>query len=470
MAIAFGAAGTQGAAASGTSIAPALPAGIAVGNLMVGLVSTKNNATHTWPAGWTKVNQTNSGASYTTSWAWKIFQAGDTAPSVTWAGSVANTGQIWSYTGQDTFNPIGAVGTVATGTVSPHTSTAITTTHSNSLAIYIDSCSANTVLTQPTGYTQNFGTGSATSVTALASGSMAVASVGTSTGAISTAGGAAAWTQVQVEINVLVPPDPNKLIRPHQRSLPDRGPEPLLQQSPFPNLVLLAPRPSPFRQIDWPTPVAPYRIDQTWTWSYNLNLIGKDVLPTGNQRYDLAPIYPPYVNQLRTWTWNYNLNLIGKDKLPTGKQVYDLAPGQRVPDQIQLRSWQASYNLNLIGKDQLPTGQQLWELTPRQLRNQDVINWVQAVNLALTVIPAVLPPGINVYDRPPVPVFFDLYTRMPAPVFPPFIPPSPPGPGALFTVSGPDVACNFGVSGPPYTRFGYSNVVYPQSPLSLRTK
>jgi hypothetical protein len=200
MAIAFGAAGTQAAQTTGTTITPALPAGLAVGNLIISVAAVKNNSTLTWPAGWTKVNQTNSGASWTVAWAWRINATGVTAPAITIGTSAAATAQCWSYTGQDPSNPIGALGTVQAGTTTPHTSTAITTTRANSLAIYIDAAAANTVLTQPTGYTQNFGTGSATSVTALASGSKSIAASGTSTGAISTTGGNAAYTQQQVEI------------------------------------------------------------------------------------------------------------------------------------------------------------------------------------------------------------------------------------------------------------------------------
>ena len=37
---------------------------------------------------------------------------------------------------------------------------------------------------------------------------------------------------------------------------------------------------------------------------------------------------PTYSIQLRTWTWSYNLNLIGQDKMTVGKIVTDLAPGQ----------------------------------------------------------------------------------------------------------------------------------------------
>jgi hypothetical protein len=510
MAIAFGAAGTQGAAASGTSITPALPAGLAVGNLIVGMVATKNNATHTWPAGWNKVSQTNSGASWTVSWAWRINVSGVAAPAVSWTGSVANTGQLWSYTGQDQFSPIGVVGTAATGTVSPHTSTSITTTRNNSFAIYIDACSANTVLTQPTGYTQNFGTGSATSVTALASGSKSVATQGTATGAISTAGGAAAWVQIQIEIFAPFAPYADATVSgqqtpPHLISgTPDKM-DRFWSHSPMsgpwiPTLMPIA--------GDWVLVPGPPPIDQTWTWSYNLNLIGKDKLPTGQYPdwtvQDLAPGQrPPEQIQLHSWTWFYNLNLIGQDQLPTGKAVTDLPPRDHSrlfqtwiqstnlaltsvaqfpanqydwPNPTQParldQTWTRSYNLNLIGQDKLPTGQQLWELTPRQLRNQDIINWVQATNIALLAQPILLPPGTRglnyqrTVDRVLGPA--DLYTiTAGGGTKPPFV---PPGPTGIFTVSGPDVACNFGVSGPPYTRFGYSNVVYPQSPLSLRTK
>jgi hypothetical protein len=198
---AFGASGTLGAASTGTSISPALPSR-AAGNLLVGIVATKNNATHTWPAGWTKVSQTNSGASWTVSWAWRIATntAADGPPSVSWTGSVANTGQLWTYTGNDGSAPIGAASAAATGTVSPHTSTSITSTRDSSLAIYLDACATNTALTTPSGYTSHVSSTSATSVTAINSGDKTVTASGTATGAISTAGGAAAWVEIQVEI------------------------------------------------------------------------------------------------------------------------------------------------------------------------------------------------------------------------------------------------------------------------------
>src|SRR5215475_9793283 len=120
---------------------------------------------------------------------------------------------------------------------------------------------------------------------------------------------------------------------------------------------------APFSQSDWPLPKAPERSSQllTWTWSYNINLIGKDKLPTGEQVTDLPPrAYPEPAT--RTWGWNYNLNLIGKDRLPTGEQVSDLPP--RAYPEPATRTWVWSYNLNLVGKDQLPTGEQIYTLPP----------------------------------------------------------------------------------------------------------
>ena len=127
----------------------------------------------------------------------------------------------------------------------------------------------------------------------------------------------------------------------------------------------------------------PYNLG-TWTWSYNLNLIGQDKLPTGKIRTELpVKAYEHHV-QLRSWTWNYNLNLIGKDFFPPGKRSTELTV-KPYEYSVQLRTWiglpppplppvpfnqydwplsfgpqqperttTASYNLSLIGKDIVP--------------------------------------------------------------------------------------------------------------------
>jgi hypothetical protein len=127
----------------------------------------------------------------------------------------------------------------------------------------------------------------------------------------------------------------------------------------------MQPAGQPVVGFDWfdlpPAHFIPYRLDQTWTFTYNKNLIGQDRLPTGEQIYDRPQLAQIPAENLKTWTWQYNKNLIGKDRLPAGEQVYELVPSQRVPEQIQLHSWQWSYNLNLIGKDRLPAGEQVYD-------------------------------------------------------------------------------------------------------------
>jgi hypothetical protein len=156
----------------------------------------------------------------------------------------------------------------------------------------------------------------------------------------------------------------------------------------------------------------------SWTWSYNLNLIGKDRLPAGvvpgEPVYDLAPGQRvPEQTQLHSWTWSYNLNLIGKDRLPAGvvpgEPVYDLAPGQRVPEQVQLHSWTWSYNRNLVGKDVLPTGvfpgNELYDLAPAQkpYEQAQLHSWQWWYNLNL-IGQDFRAPGQQIYDRPQLPI------------------------------------------------------------------
>src|SRR5215469_15599996 len=206
----------------------------------------------------------------------------------------------------------------------------------------------------------------------------------------------------------------------------------------------------PFYQTDWPNSTAPYRIEQTWTWQYNLNLIGQDRLPAGEQTTELpprdfsrlfqiwiqqtnlallttpptllprkgitdwpVPVAPPRLDQ--TWTASYNLNLIGQDQLPIRQQHWPLTP--EAERAIQLRSWidtvkfalvkpfnqqdwpnptppardptlttwAASYNKNLIGQDALPFRQQDW---PNPIPPAAVKDWIQQTNLALlSVVP-----------------------------------------------------------------------------------
>lgn len=181
---------------------------------------------------------------------------------------------------------------------------------------------------------------------------------------------------------------------------------------------------------DLPPRAYPEPATRTWVWNYNLNLVGQDKLPVGEAIYDLPP--RDYAQPAKTWTWNYNLNLIAQDRLPSGKAFTDLPP--RDHSRI-LQTWIASlnlplitvvqplpfnqytwptpqpltqpdrgftafYNPNLIGQDRFPPGARLSDLPPRD-HVRLLQSWVQAVNLALTVPPSVLPVGAIVTDLPP---------------------------------------------------------------------
>ena len=211
------------------------------------------------------------------------------------------------------------------------------------------------------------------------------------------------------------PADTTHILRGIWRSLPDQPPLPLQQQSAFPNYLVLQPTVVTYiiRQSDWPVPRAPQLGAFTWTWSYNLNLIGQDKLPAGEQVSD-RPTLP--VPPAQTWAVSYNLSLIGQDKLPTGEQTTELPPRDfprlfqtwintanlslvtAPPDltrQVHIfdypnprgaepdwrRSWEFSYNKNLIGQDQLPFRQQDWPLTRAVDRAGE---WIQQTALALT--------------------------------------------------------------------------------------
>lgn len=137
---------------------------------------------------------------------------------------------------------------------------------------------------------------------------------------------------------------------------------------------------------NWPLPIARPQMPQSWTVSYNLNLLGKDAMAPGRQSFDLTQRFPPTAWP-KTWSNSYNLNLIGQDSLPVGEVYTDAPRGPprslfdwkqsspfwlvkpflqtewtlpiappRLPQSIT-----ASYNLNLIGQDNLPIGRQVFE-------------------------------------------------------------------------------------------------------------
>src|SRR5215472_11921470 len=216
------------------------------------------------------------------------------------------------------------------------------------------------------------------------------------------------WLQVTTALTMAPPAVVNFILRPIWRSLPDQPPTPLAQQSAFPNYLVLQPTVTfIMRQSDWPLPSPRFRDPTLATIArgYTLELIGQDQLPVGDQTYELTPIWPRYINDLRTWQWSYNQNLIGKDRLPAGEQIYELVPAQRPPEQAQLHAWAWSYNQNLIGKDQLPIGDQISDLAPAQkpAEQPQLRAWAWSYNLNL-IGQDRLPVGDQVWERPTLPI------------------------------------------------------------------
>jgi hypothetical protein len=215
--VSYGAIGAQaGSAVASRSVA--LPSGVTAQSELWATVGSKNNATHSSSTtGWTKVAQQNSGASWTVS-LWRYTGSDATAAAqitVSWTGSVASFGQSWRIQGRTGSEAVGAT-TVNTGTAATHTTTSLTTTKPGSRVMYVDAAAANTTISAPSGWVENSDVGNTTSVTRLAVGGRDLGSAGSSSGAISITGAAAAWVQWQIE---LPPPQPAFILSPSSNIL-----------------------------------------------------------------------------------------------------------------------------------------------------------------------------------------------------------------------------------------------------------
>lgn len=168
----------------------------------------------------------------------------------------------------------------------------------------------------------------------------------------------------------------------------------------------------PFNQQDWPILRGYQPLLQTWSWSYNLNLIGQDQLPAGDRHYDLPP-QPQYPTNLRTatggpqpqapeaapfnqedwplprapkqlvlgWTWSYNLNLIGQDQLPPGKILL----GMRVQQPQTVQTWISSA-IRAAAAVQAPFNQFSWPIAQQR---QQPYGWIQPLS---TLLKSIKPP------------------------------------------------------------------------------
>lgn len=202
---AFIAVGTRSQSAGAVTVTPAKPTVLNTGGLLVCVVHSKNNATHsTATSGWTKLGQVNSGANFTAS----IFTAPETAaaPVITWTGSVACGAQI-AYYGDpaNTVDTTLGASSSNSGATSTHSTAAINTSRANSAVIYVDAAAANTAMATPAGWTEDNDAGSATDAGRFIFGNKPVATSGASSGAISVTGANAAWVQWQIELMGALP-------------------------------------------------------------------------------------------------------------------------------------------------------------------------------------------------------------------------------------------------------------------------
>ena len=194
--------GALSVATAQTSRTPAAPANRQMGDLEVATCSSENNATHSWSGtGWTKGGQQNSGASFTVSWGWRIYDGSNVDPTISWTGSADASARRHAFRdAQASGTPVVTHGTVGTGTGATHTSTGANTTEADVLAIYLDTCNANTAMAAETSWTERTDSGSATGPIRTYLADREFATSGTATGNISETGGAAAWVQQQYQI------------------------------------------------------------------------------------------------------------------------------------------------------------------------------------------------------------------------------------------------------------------------------
>jgi hypothetical protein len=147
----------------------------------------------------------------------------------------------------------------------------------------------------------------------------------------------------------------------------------------------------PFAQTDWPIPRAASRKDQTWTDTYFSGLIGQDKFPPGDQNFVLPA---PPVRAALSWTNPLQPWLTVTPRLP-GAMFSELPPRPR-PAAL---GWTASYTLGLIGQDQLPPGENVYDRPPP-------VNWFRdwAINLlegTLAPPSVALPVGAAIFTLAP---------------------------------------------------------------------
>jgi hypothetical protein len=185
----------------------------------------------------------------------------------------------------------------------------------------------------------------------------------------------------------------------------------------------------PFRQLSWPLPIAPQQPALSWVDPVKIWLTVPVLNITVSQYWDRPQLPVP---PAQTWTWSYNLNLIGQDRMVTGQQLTDLPPRDFVrlfqtwisavnaalvvtppvldilkpqrdwpvpkgPEPDWRRSWEWQYNKNLIGQDQLPFRQTDW---PNPVAPPQVQGWIDQTKILLAQPSGPLDVVANQFDWP----------------------------------------------------------------------
>lgn len=187
------------------SSAPALPASLVTGRLLLCIAWSKNNETHNWTgSGWTKLDQVNSGASFTVSYGACIVTGTEAAPLISWTTAGAGGSQTMQLSGNDpSLTAATAISATRSnnGTTSPHTCNGIVSTRDFSGIVYLDAAALNTTVAQPTGYIEDLDNGAATGASRNVMGHAdSQSGIGTTSPNISMAGAVGAWVLWQLEV------------------------------------------------------------------------------------------------------------------------------------------------------------------------------------------------------------------------------------------------------------------------------
>jgi hypothetical protein len=192
-----------------TSITASLPSFVA-GDLMLLQVrasGASGTLTTSTPSGWTPIYINNSIGVRVSALFYRVMQAGDTNPSFSFNMNVSASVVGFSFSGVNTSSPIGAIGTVNSGTLNPATCSGITTTELNSLVIYIFNASTGVIgFSTPSGWTSFFDVKDSLPYVEHAVGYKSFVNSGLGSGSISTSDSSSGSVYFILQVEILAPP------------------------------------------------------------------------------------------------------------------------------------------------------------------------------------------------------------------------------------------------------------------------